>query len=207
LDSKSNWLKTKAADTKLTLGTIHIGPDENKFSWTIQRIGPLTSTGCYDWWQFSTHDFLSLGRFLKEGQLQLSGHYTVASDEKGNAIPYPPMHIHHIHVVTAHEKLRFQYPNPGWDPNDDQNTLEDIFKRGPFQPPYLAAMLIESHGEWDSCHVRPETGCFWEQYPAGYGLAIEDPLDFEGEVNDARACNSEPLTWYLEMGVRWSRPE
>jgi hypothetical protein len=113
LHPNSNWRKTSTQNMNINLGTMHVGPDSAKNFWTIQRIGPLTSRGCYDWWQFAAHDFLGLSQHLKQGQIQISGHYIVGTDVSGDALPYPPIHIHHVHVVPEHELLRFQYKNPG----------------------------------------------------------------------------------------------
>jgi hypothetical protein len=36
-----------------------------------------------------------------------------------------------------------------------------------------------------------------------YGKFIKTPLGIEGELNDVRSFNSEPLEWYWEMGIQW----
>ena len=65
---------------------------------------------------------------------------------------------------------------------------------------------MEQHGEWDVCDVHEHVdGCFAESLPRGYGNLVDFPLDLEGEINDGRPPHSAGLTWWLEIGLGFSR--
>ena len=65
---------------------------------------------------------------------------------------------------------------------------------------------MAQHGEWDVCDVHEHVdGCFAESLPRGYGNLVDFPLDLEGEINDGRPPHSAGLTWWLEIGLGFSR--
>ena len=74
-------------------------------TWAILRVGPFSSTGGYDWWQFAAHDALNLSRRLEGGRtLALHSHYVVGvRAEDGGVLGYPPLHMHHLHVHPYHD--------------------------------------------------------------------------------------------------------
>ncbi|EOD10579.1 hypothetical protein EMIHUDRAFT_459830 [Emiliania huxleyi CCMP1516] len=84
-------------------------------TWAILRVGPFNSTGGYDWWQFAAHDALNLSRRLEGGRtLALHSHYVVGvRAEDGGVLGYPPLHMHHLHLVPSKPWLRYQWPMTG----------------------------------------------------------------------------------------------
>ena len=65
---------------------------------------------------------------------------------------------------------------------------------------------MAQHGEWDVCDVHEHVdGCFAESLPRGYGNLVDFPLDLAGEINDGRPPHSAGLTWWLEIGLGFSR--
>ena len=108
-----------------------------------------------------------------------------AVDADGASLPYPPLHLHHMHLLPTAERLRFHY-----------NVS------APAGPPvgYLNNVALERHGEWNHLGSTPVMS---EAEPEGYGRLLSWPLDFDGELNDARPRGSPPLTWYLQIAVRW----
>ena len=44
------------------------GGDDGGLEWTVMRVGPFTSHGGYDWWQYAGHDALKLSRHLTGGR-------------------------------------------------------------------------------------------------------------------------------------------
>ena len=44
------------------------GGDGSEIEWTLMRVGPFTSHGGYDWWQYAGHDALKLSRHLAGGR-------------------------------------------------------------------------------------------------------------------------------------------
>ena len=41
--------------------------------------------------------------------------------------------------------------------------------------------------------------CFVTSYPDGYGLAVTEPLGFNGIFNDVRAANSPEVSFHVEV--------
>jgi hypothetical protein len=74
--------------------------------WNTQRVGPMTSHGGYDWWQLGWAD---AGGFMRAGHLNRDGskeiviyeHSMLPVDEHGSPLSFPPIHIHHMHVMTS----------------------------------------------------------------------------------------------------------
>lgn len=95
-------------------------------------------------------------------------------DLHGTPLSYPPFHIHHIHISPEQESLRY---------HDPKN--------------FSIQYVLERHGEWG--HRVPST----EAEPDGFCRKIDFPLVLDMEINDARPAGSAPLTWYLQLAVRW----
>mmetsp|Transcript_2568 Transcript_2568/g.8614 ORF Transcript_2568/g.8614 Transcript_2568/m.8614 type:complete len:624 (-) Transcript_2568:144-2015(-) len=188
-------------------------------TWAILRVGPFNSMGGYDWWQLAAHDALNLSRRLEGGRtLALHSHYVVGvRAEDGGVLGYPPLHMHHLHLVPSKPWLRYQWPMTGASWQQWLARAREIQGFSSYVPNYV----MESHGEWDPCHIRQggrDRGggggggggrggdgaprCYAETLPRGYYHPLREfALDMEGEVNDARAAGSPPLAWYLEVGV------
>jgi len=171
---------------------------------TLMRVGPFTSNGGYDWWQYAGHDTLRLSRHLEGGRtIGISSHWVTAIDVASSApLGYPPMHVHHIHLVPSKPWLRYQWATPstgGW-----RNLLNHLVtEQGAAY--YVPNYVMEQHGEWDLCDIHTrESGCFAESLPSGFTNLVDFPLDFEGELNDGRQVHAPNLTWWLEIGVGWS---
>jgi len=138
------------------------GGDDGGLEWTVMRVGPFTSHGGYDWWQYAGHDALKLSRHLTGGRTvavrrprlvgswlglraqpapkglrsvldsryyasakpetltqpgltpnQIGAHYVTGVDaQSGKALGYPPLHVHHIHLVPEKPFLRYQWATP-----------------------------------------------------------------------------------------------
>ena len=65
--------------------------------YTLMRVGPFTSNGGYDWWQYAGHDALKLSRHLSGGRtIGINSHWVTAVEvSTGRPLGYPPMHVHH----------------------------------------------------------------------------------------------------------------
>ena len=185
-DPRSGWRHLKpAADPSLRAGVCSLR--DRGTTWSVRRVGPFVSYGNYDWWQFSGRD----AGALADGALRGGASAFIvesligAVDADGAPLPYPPLHLHHMHLLPAAERLRFHY-----------NVS------APAGPPvgYLNNVVLERHGEWNHLGSTPVRS---EAEREGYGRLISSPLDFDGELNDARPRGSPPLTWYLQIAVRW----
>ena len=148
------------------------------------------------------HDTLKLSRHLVGGQskIGISSHWVTAI-ANGKPLGYPPMHVHHIHLVPSKPWLRYQWATPstgGW-----RNLLSHLItEQGAAY--YVPNYVMEQHGEWDLCDVHEtRSGCFAEALPRGYTNLIDFTLDFEGELNDGREVGAANLAWWLEIGIGW----
>lgn len=222
-----NGLKPQLADHSAVGGALCDLPpsssgDDGGLHHTIMRVGPFTSNGGYDWWQYAGHDTLSLSRHLEGGaSIGIGSHWVTAVEaHSGRVLGYPPMHVHHIHLVPSKPWLRYQWATPstgGWRDLLRHLTTEQGAAY------YVPNYVMEQHGEWDLCDIGapPRRGaagagaggggsasanaaCHAESLPAGYLNLIDFPLDFEGELNDGRAVGAPDLTWYLEIGLGWT---
>jgi len=147
--------------------------------WRIQEVGPLTSTGGYDFWQFGWKDVFGLSEILKKHPhgIMVDATFSAAVQPDGTPLGLPPIHIHHIHVG----------PQIG-------------VKAKEWSVPYLA---MEQHGDYECHGSEGGSRCLFEKTADGYGKVIREPLDLEGELNDARAFNSPPITWYYRVALRY----
>jgi len=144
-------------------------------TWNVERVGPLESTGGYDWWQMTGYNAMKLKPdIVQHESLFLTESFFGAVSTEGIPLSYPPIHLHHIHMTPGFSGLRW------------------------VDPTYKHLLMYERHGEWT--HV-PDVGT--EREPLGYGKKVHFPLALDAEVNDARPANSPPLRWYLQFAVRW----
>lgn len=153
-------------------------------TWHVQRIGPLVSRGGYDWWQMSAFDVGSLSNVLEtRGHIALVENYMGAVTASGRGIGYPPIHVHHIHVVPTKGVLRFQREDRLYSPN----------------------YVFEHHGDSSWCNVSGVSdACHTRQTRQGFGKFISSPLDLDCELNDVRK-EGPSFTWYLQFAFRWTR--
>ena len=73
-------------------------------AWYSQRVGPFVSRGGYDWWFVAWDDVGNLSQLLTAG-----GAFGVkevvhgAVDSDGAPIAFPPLHLHHSHIVGGRD--------------------------------------------------------------------------------------------------------
>ena len=104
-------------------------------------------------------------------------------------LPYPPIHVHHIHLLPKMEALRFH----------GEGFISDSYKQ---------QLALERHGEWTRLGLgaiddKMANGMATELEPAGYGRRISFEMDMDAELNDARVANSASIQWYIEFAIRW----
>jgi hypothetical protein len=149
-------------------------------------LGPFVSNGNFDWWQVGIRDLFRLDEVLKkhpEG-VYFSTSFTGAVADSGEILGFPPIHMHHIHIS----------PEPGV-----KKKLPDKIGLGG----YIPNLVIEQHGDYECLQQEGGVNCFFEKSPVGYVKEINRVLDLEGEMNDARAPNSKPMTWWYQVAIRW----
>lgn len=178
----SHWRKMRprpAGSPRVLGGLCDVDSDSEDLSYTIMRVGPFTSNGGYDWWQFAGHDALKLSRHVSGGRtIGINSHWVVAIEvASGEPLGYPPMHVHHIHLVPTKPYLRYQWPTPATSSWRDVLNALTTQQAGAY---YVPNYLLEQHGEWDLCDIhRTENGCFAEHLPTGYTNLLDFELDFE----------------------------
>ena len=69
-------------------------------TWWHERHGPLFSDGGYDWWKFRSRALFGDRAFANlEAPAFVDAAFLCARDMHGLPILYPPLHMHHTHVV------------------------------------------------------------------------------------------------------------
>eukprot|EP00930_Biecheleria_cincta_P014509 TRINITY_DN12452_c0_g2_i1.p1 TRINITY_DN12452_c0_g2~~TRINITY_DN12452_c0_g2_i1.p1 ORF type:complete len:719 (-),score=100.77 TRINITY_DN12452_c0_g2_i1:58-2214(-) len=169
---------------KIKLGECEI-PQADGGAWHVQRVGPLVSTGNYDFWQFGWTDLWRMSRVLKKHSKGV--HFTgtlVAGilNGTGEILGYPPIHSHHIHILPRpNNRLKL----PSW---------ENIS---------LTAMAIEQHGDYQCNEADGGVKCLFEKPGKGLVKELHGAVDLEGEFNDARAPGAPPMAWWFTIAIRW----
>lgn len=145
----------------------------------IQELGPFASTGGYDFWQFGWKDVFGLSEILTEHPrgIMADAAFSAAVLPDGTPLGLPPIHIHHIHV-------------------GQQIGVKAKEKSVPF-------LMMEQHGDYECTESDGGTRCLFEKTADGHGKVIREPLDLEGELNDVRAFNYPPITWYYRVMLRY----
>jgi len=136
--------------------------------WKTQRVGPLVSSGGFDWRSLSWRNALDL-----TGYNDIMAHWTGPVDVDGIPLPYPPVHVHGVHVVPC----RKMSVCPG------NGLLRIIEHHGDLQ-------FLEEAGGVDSFGL----------YYAGAGKRCEE-IGISWMMNDARASSSPPLNWYVQFSA------
>lgn len=177
-------------------------PEEDGGAWHVQRIGPFVSRGGYDWWQLAWPD---LGMFSEalakhpEG-IDVTKQIFSPVTRNGTRLSYPPLHTHHVHALTQ----------PGTRPRLNSRpmcvqqlglgiqALDEMVRE---KMCYNLSMFFEQHGD----HIcQPEDDgidCLTQGDKNIRRLVA--PLDVEGEINDVRPTNSEPMEWFYQIAMRW----
>ena len=85
---------------ELRVGDCQVTTDTG--TWHNELIGPILSTGGYDWWVFGWTDSASLrSRLAAESVLGITAQYTGPVTEGGEPIGYPPIHPHHSSLLPC----------------------------------------------------------------------------------------------------------
>lgn len=185
-----NWVPGQngphAQKTHMRRGSCEI-PQPDGGGIHVQRLGPFTSTGNYDWWQVGWHDVWHMSKVLAsrpEGvffTVSFSGAVKTEGNMMGTPLGFPPIHVHHIHISpTPALKSKFQL-------------------NGVFYPNFA----VEQHGDYQCIQADGGNDCLFEETVPGFAKTIDVPLDLEGELNDVRAPGSTPMEWWYQVVLRW----
>mmetsp|Transcript_2663 Transcript_2663/g.3992 ORF Transcript_2663/g.3992 Transcript_2663/m.3992 type:complete len:665 (-) Transcript_2663:132-2126(-) len=194
-DFPSPWKRNLDA-SKSKPGSMHgmtcDTPMDDGSTWSVTRIGPMITRGGYDWTQIGWDDVFGLEEKLKrfpDGVYALE-QVSVPVLKDGTRLGNPPVHIHHIHV----------------GPKTGVRQRTDLFAcltSSDGEVCYDPTRVFEHHGDYQCTEDEGGLDCLVETIPDGYGKLLTYPLGLEGDINDVRAVDSEPLEWYYELGIRW----
>jgi hypothetical protein len=135
---------------KVMLRTCTIPASEEGFTWTVQRLGPFESHGNYNWWQLGWTDVGNLKEILDKNpdgvyiDLQNVG---PIEDGTWKRLEYPPIHIHHAHVLL--------------DPK-----LENVRAKTTFSK-YNFSLIVEQHGDYQCLSKDGGIGCLMQNFGKG----------------------------------------
>jgi len=116
----------------------------------------------------------------------------VAQD--GRRVGHPPVHIHHIHAVP---RLGVRARNNVRSLCFGAKLLGSTIQE---KNCYNSSLFMEQHGDYQ-CNVEDDG---IECLTTIENRRIREGLDIEGELNDIRPANSEPIRWYYQAAFRWS---
>jgi hypothetical protein len=184
LDAKTFGSNIKGGRCKIT--------DDGDSEWVLERIGPFKSTGDYDWWQFAWDDTFQTRKILKEypdGYFILN-HFSGAVDANGVVLPFPPIHVHHVHC------------SPG-TVNPYRAVMAKCFMGEESECHQAYRTIFEQHGDYQCTEEDGGTRCLLEDMPHGYGKLVTTDVTINGELNDVRPKGSPELEWYYQAAIRW----
>lgn len=153
--------------------------------WVNARVGPLLTTGGYDW-SSSSFEALTFPEYTDQ-LISVTGFFVGSTRRSGTILGYPPIHQHHFHVVPAGVDVAHE---SGTLSHGDSACADEY---GGGQP-----------GDGVACQIRI--------FPPGHALYMQPILKkSEGavgtlkafaEVNDVRVANSPPLEHYITTSLR-----
>ena len=93
--SREQLLRLLPANGSIGVGECTVADSADPTAtWYTEMIGPFSSTGGYDFWQFSWGNAI----FPFTGEVDITAEWDGPVDTTGNGIPLPPLHEHHIFI-------------------------------------------------------------------------------------------------------------
>lgn len=173
-------------------------------AWHVQRVGPFTSTGGYDWWQIGWSDAGMISEVIEKQHpegVDIESAILVPVDESGQRIGHPPIHIHHIHFVRQNG-VRFRNQMRGFCVSSTGTTSKMLDSYTKEQNCYNSSLYLEQHGDYQCTPEDDGVECLTTHY-LNNPRRISEAMDLEGELNDVRPFNSPPMRWYYQIALRW----
>ena len=118
-------------------------------TWYTMRVGPMLSTGGYDWWTHYWVDWGNLSELISRADNTMVGVNSVVAapvDSTGAFLPLPPIHNHHVHIT------------PGNAGDLRSETLFDCFLRG--RRCLQGSVLYQQDGDYQCLERLGGTDCF-----------------------------------------------
>lgn len=146
-------------------------------TWHTHLVGPFESEGGYDWWQLSWLLRNLTGRSGALVQAHWTGPVHALGPDEWAALEYPPIHLHHVHIVPG-DTDTFAQRLDGW----------------------THQRVLEHHGDWDLSHLGLGLNGLGQDYRPR-GKFVTGAISFNLELNDVRPKNSSRLTWFYQISV------
>lgn len=143
-------------------------------SWTFQRLGPLYGEGGFDWHSLMWFDVGGLSKTLARHK-QIQITAKYLGPVMTGGNPAP---YPPLHLHYAHLRMA-------------SNVRE-------------GGIEWESHADTACSTKDGGARCFYEMLPPGHGLVVMEPLVVDAEINDVRREGSRRMTFYFEVGLRWT---
>ena len=162
------------------------GADVDGSKWLAQRIGPIHSSGGYDWHEFKLEGWPALTQMLNEqSEVWVTGLSTLAvdpfADSSTEVLRYPRIHNHHSHVIASSGSRMDNFP---------------AFSEGVYQ-----RSIILNHQD-RVCALSEDYRCMLTLFPPGHGVLLIKTVDFFALFNDARDAKSSSMSWRVETALR-----
>lgn len=167
-----------------------------KEQWTFERAGPLKGTGGYAWFSAGWPD---AGHLRLQGfPLWITAFGFAPSRDDGVPIGMPPLHIHHMHTSETQSEARY-FASKGRLSWYARNGLPESARDRPL------ATQFDVHGDRQCTAARGGTDCLIRAFPPGFAVKVTAPLHTFYDINDVRLEGSEPLPFYAEYSLRWTK--
>lgn len=160
--------------------------EDRDWEWKIVRLGPFFSTGGYDWHRYY------IPNSTEQGDRLYSAFFYGPVDRNGKVLPYPPIHIHHMHSATTQCSM-----------------IARMWSGGIPHPPHGGRRglnwYFDVHGDRQCKAEQGGTACLHKEFPEGYAQYTYLPQCIFGEVNDVRPANSSKMEFWVEHAYRIGR--
>ena len=158
--------------------------------WTFERVGPFAGRGQL-WHSAGWRDAGGFGAHLARATAPM---YVTAfgfhpTSSSGEALGYPPVMIHHMHVTSSQSMARDTR-----SPNFLRRSRDGFF-----------AVEFDVHGDRQCAAAAGGVNCTVRAFPPGFGLRITDTMETFFDLNDVRDAGSAPLQFYAQHSYRWTR--
>ena len=158
--------------------------------WTFERVGPFAGRGQL-WHSAGWRDAGGFGAHLARAAAPI---YVTAfgfhpTSSSGEALGYPPVMIHHMHVTSSQSMARDTR-----SANFLRRSRDGFF-----------AVEFDVHGDRQCAAAAGGVNCTVRAFPPGFGLRITDTMETFFDLNDVRDAGSAPLQFYAQHSYRWTR--
>lgn len=158
-------------------------------NWTLERVGPFSTSGGHRWLSAGWVDAGDFGSRLEAGDIYLTAFGFFPMSEYDHILGRPPIHIHHMHVSSSQS----------WGRNGttEYNQHSHLNSLGNF------AIEFDTHGDRQCPVDLGGTDCLMRAFPEGFGLQFVDPVETFFDLVDIRSSSAPELILYAHHAYRW----